>query len=36
MGALRLTSLAKSLDSLQAFFDADRDRPRFLAVLSPT
>jgi hypothetical protein len=36
MCALRLTSLAKSLDPLGDFFDAGRDQLRFLAVLSPT
>jgi len=36
MRALRLTSLAKSLDPLRDFFDGGRDWLRFLAVLSPT
>jgi hypothetical protein len=31
-----MISLAESLDPLQAFFDAERSRLRFLAVLSPT
>lgn len=36
MSVSRLTSLANSLMPLAAFFDGGRDRPRFLAVLSPT
>jgi hypothetical protein len=31
-----MVSLAESLDPLQGFFDAERNRLRFLAVLSPT
>ncbi len=36
MGARGMASLSKSLDPLQAFFEGNRARPRFLAVLSPT
>jgi len=36
MCAFDLVSLAISLDPLHAFFDDNWDRPRFLAVLSPT
>jgi hypothetical protein len=36
MRDLDLISLAVSLDPLRAFFDGNRDRLRFLAILSPT
>jgi len=36
MDIVLVQSLADSLDPLRDRFNADRDKPRFIAILSPT